>query len=406
MDTNRIWKVTIGVFTLIALGVLLGLSVKMFETVDAGEIVVIQDPIDGELHVYFAPGLAYQNLGKATHYNKSFQFWFSKKPDQGDSQDQSITVRFNDGGHASISGSVRADLPSSEEQMRDIHSRLGSQLAVEQELVRTVIEKAVYMSGPLMSSKESYSDRRNALITFIEDQAAKGVYQTTAKEVKTTDPVTGDEKTITVVEISIDSKTNAPARQEQSPLERFGIKLYNLSINEIKYDNVVEKQINAQQQAIMEVQTAMAEAKKAEQRVITVGKEGEANAAKAKWEQETIKAKVMVEAEQRLAVAELDRKSAEQKKQELILLGEGEGERKRLVMAADGALSQKLEAWQKVNELYANAIANYKGAWVPSIVMGGNSGSTPGLGAQDFINLMMMNTAKQLSLDMSVPTKK
>jgi len=402
---SGIWKKTIGVLVLIVLIVLGVFSSKLFETVGAGEVVVIQDPIDGELHVYFSPGLKYQNLGKATHYKKSFQYWFSSKTDQGTTADQSIIVRFNDGGHATISGSVRADLPSSEEQMKDIHMRLGSQMAIEQELIRTVIEKSVYMSGPLMSSKESYADKRNVLITYIEDQASGGVYKTIPRETKIKDPMTEVEKTITIVEISLDDKGN-PQRQEGSPLQRFGVRLYNLSINDIKYDQQVEAQISTQQQAIMSVQTAMAEAKKAEQRAITVAKEGEANAAKAKWEQETIKAKVMVEAEQRLQVANLDRQAAEQKKLEQILLGEGEAERKRLVMSADGALSQKLEAWVKVNELYAAAIANYKGAWVPNIIMGGgNAGNGyPGMGAQDFINFLMMYSAKQLSLDMRVPT--
>jgi len=402
---SNLVKKTIGVLVMIGLIVLGMLSGKMFEHVGAGEIVVIQDPIDGDLHVYFSPGLYWQNLGKATHYKKSFQFWFSAQTDQGAAANQAIKIRFNDGGHADISGSVRADMPGTEDQMKDIHMRLGSQMAVEQELIRTVIEKSVYMSGPLMSSKESYADKRNVLITYIEDQASTGVYKTIPREVKIKDPMTEAEKTVTIVEIALDDK-QTPQRQEPSPLLRFGIRLYNLSINDIKYDPTVEQQINSQQQAIMSVQTAMAEAKKAEQRSITVAKEGEANAAKAKWEQETIKAKAIVEAEQRLQVADLDRQAAEQKKQEQILLGTGEAERKKLVMSADGALSQKLEAWVKVNELYAAAISNYKGAWVPSIIMGGgNAGNGyPGMGAQDFINFLMMYSAKQLSLDMRVPT--
>lgn len=402
---KQLFKIVIGVLGIIILIALIASATRMFETVQAGEIVIIQDPVDGELHVYSDPGLKWQNFGKATHYKKSFQFWFSKFKDQGTESDQSIVIRFNDGGHATISGSVRADLPGDPKQMIDIHMRLGSQAAVEQELVRTVIEKSVYMSGPLMSSKESYADKRNLLITYIEDQAARGIYRTVPKEVKVKDPMTGVEKTITIVEIAVDDKLN-PTRQEDSPLQRFGLRLYNLSINEIKYDKTVEDQINTQQQAIMSVQTAMAEAKKAEQRAITVEKEGEANAAKAKWEQETIKAKLVVEAEQRLAIAEFDKQTAEQRKQEQILLGEGEAERKKLVMAADGALTQKIDAWKEVNFKYAESIAAYKGAWVPSIMMGGYGGgqsSYPGMGAQDFINMLMMQSAKQLSLDVSVP---
>ena len=78
-----------------------------------------------------------------------------------------------------------------------------------------VIDKAIYMSGPLMSSKESYAEKRNALITYVEDQITHGVYQTRQHDVKTTDPITGVEKTITAVEIVADDK-GMPRRQGRS----------------------------------------------------------------------------------------------------------------------------------------------------------------------------------------------
>jgi regulator of protease activity HflC (stomatin/prohibitin superfamily) len=263
------------------------------------------------------------------------------------------------------------------------------------------------MTGPMMTSKESYAEMRNELISYIEDQAINGVYKTIPKEVKIQDLMTGAEKTVMRVEIAKDA-SGAPLRQEASPLTRFGVKIYNLSINSIDYDDNVEKQISAQQQAIMEVQTAMAEAKKAEQRALTAAKEGEANAAKAKWEQETIKARAVTEAQQKLEVAELDKKAAEQTKQKEILLGEGEARRKELAMQAEGALEQKLKAYIEVNKVYADAISKYTGAWVPTIVMGSGASGKSGSGAQDLIDLLMVKTAKDLSLDLSVPgtTKK
>ncbi len=382
--------------------IIVGFSGSMFEKVDAGELVIIQDPIDGDLHFFVEAGLKWQGFGKPTHYRKSFQYWFSELSDQGARLNQSIKVRFNDGGHANVSGSVRADLPLDQKFLREAHVRYGSQHAIEQEMVRTVIEKAVYMTGPLMSSKESYADRRNDLINFIEDQAAKGVYRTVPREVKGFDPMTGKEKTATVVEILVDSLSMEPMRQEQSPLEKFGIKLYNLSINSIKYDERVETQIDAQQQAIMEVQTAMAEAKKAEQRAITAEKEGQAKAAQAKWAQEVLKATAVVEAQQKLEVAELDRQAAEQQKQREILLGQGEATRKQLVMEADGALKQKLDAWVQVNKYYSEAISKYQGNWVPQIITGGSGNGQAASGADQLIDLLTTKTARDLSLELNI----
>jgi hypothetical protein len=260
------------------------------------------------------------------------------------------------------------------------------------------------MTGPLMSSKESYAERRNDLLRYIEDQIQGGVYQTRTETTKDQDPITGQSRTVSVVKLLVDAKGSI-LRQDESPFAEFGIRTYNPSINDITYDRTVEQQIATQQRAIMEVQTAAAEAKKAEQRVITVAKEGEAKAAEAKWEQERVKAQQVTEAEQRLAVAELDRKTAEQRRQEQILLGEGEASRKRLVMQANGALEEKLHAYIEVNRLYADAWKGYQGQLVPSVVMGQGGAGAAGSGVNQMIELLTTKTAVDLGLDLRTPRK-
>lgn len=377
------------------------LSSSIVEQVAANEVVVIQDPIDGELHFHFTPGLKMQSFGSVTKYKKESQFWFSAESDQGKEKDESIRIRFNDFGAGKISGSVRWQMPIDNENMSRIHTKFGSQQAVEQQLMRTVMEKAVYMTGPLMSSKESNSEKRNDLIFYISDQASKGVYKTNTKETKGIDPLSGKEKTVTVVEIVQDTLSGEYKRQEQSPLQEYGVKIYNLSLNQITYDEAVQTQIAQQQKAIQAVQLAKAKAKEAEQDAIKAEKEGQARAAQAKWEQEVIKAKMVTEAEQKKEVAKLGMEEAEFYKNEQRLKGEGEAARKKLVMQADGALDKKLQAWIEVNQAYAQAMKEYQGDWVPGVVMGGN-GSNATNGANDFMNLLMMKTAKDLSLDMKI----
>jgi hypothetical protein len=382
----------------ITISLIIGLIIlpNLWEDVDAGEVVVIQDPIDGNLHVYKEPGWQWQGFGRATHYRKSNQFWFSASKDD-DGADHSIAVKWNDGGHASISGSVRYDLPMTDEQIIKLHSIFGSQEALETQLIKTNIEKAIYMTGPLMTSKESYAEKRNDLIYYIEDQASKGVYKTKQVEVKETDPLTGEEKMVTKVEV-VEKVPGQPIRQEESPINAYGIRLYNISINGISYDQMVEKQIQSQQQALMSVQLAIANAKRAEQDAITIAKQGEADAAKAKWDQEVIKAKLVTEAESRKRVAELDVETAQSNKQKAILEGQGEAEKKRLVMSANGALEQKLEAWLRSQEYWAGAFAKYQGNVVPQYISGGNSPT--GNAAANFMDIMMMKSAKDLNLDM------
>jgi len=407
MGIQNLGKYIFAGLGVIAIIVLVTLGGRIVEDVGAEEIVIIQDPIDGDLHFYVSPGMKYQNFGASTHYPKSFQLWFSVQSDQGSNADQSMRTRFNDGGHATISGSVRIDMPLDDEHLRAIHTKYGSPEAVEQAIVRTVFEKAVYMSGPLMSSKESYAEKRNELIRYIEDQASSGVYKTISKETTGIDPMTGVKKTITVVElVTDDTSPNGIARQEESPLKTFGLRAYNLSINQIAYDDTVEAQIKSQQQAIMQVQTAIAEAKQAEQRTITVEQEGMANAAKAKWDQEVHKAKAVTEAEQKKEVAKLAKDAAEYTKQEQILLGEGEAERKRLVMEADGALEKKLATYEAVMGRFAQEFAKQK--WVPEVQMNGGSAITSASGneAANLINILTAKTLKDLGLDLSVKSGK
>ncbi len=376
-------------------------SKSLFQNVNADEIVVIQSPVSGELVWHTTPGIKWQGFGRVTIYKKRDMYDFANK------------IRFNDGAHAEMHGSIQYELPVDAEHLNSIHARFGTQDAVQRQLVQTVVDKSIYMTGPLMSSKESYAEKRNSLIWFVEDQVSNGVYRTRQREERQKDPITGTEKSVTIVDI-VTSKEGAPERQEDAVLAQFGIKPFNFSITSLPYEDVVEDQIKQQQKATMAVQLAVAELKQAEQQALTVAKQGEANAAEAKWKQETEKAREVTKAEQEKAVANLTAqkelevatlgaKAAEQTKRKDILLGEGEAERRRLVMSADGALDKKLEAFVKVNQAYAEAIRDYKGNWVPGVVMGGNDkSSAAGSGATDFVQLMTVKAARELSIDLGV----
>ena len=389
--------VRIGVL-IVAIFVLSGTSKSLWEHLDAQHVMIVQSPVSGKLTLYVTPGIKWQGFGTVTKYPKRSQYWFSSFKDQGMDHDQSIRVRFNDGAHAQISGSVSYEMPLDGKRMFELHQKYGNPMAIDQQLVRTVVEKAVYMTGPLMSSKESYAEKRNELIRYIDDQINHGIYRTESYQIQEKDPMTGDMKTVTLVRLI--QQNGQILREDQSPLEGFGVRTFNLSLNQIDYDAQVENQIQAQQQLMMQVQTAIAEAKKAEQAAITAEKNGQAEAAKAKWQQEAIKARAVTEAEQELAVATLDRQTAEQRKQEQIFLGEGEAKRRQLVMEADGALEKKLDAYVKVNQMYADALRNIQVPIVPSVQLG-NQPNQATTGAQTLMDLLQIKTARDLSLDLN-----
>ncbi len=308
LNSRRILMIGFGVLALI----LILFSGKLVENVDNSEIVIIQSAFSGKVSIYTTPGPVMQSFGTATHYKKFNQIWLSKKKDEGknaENEDQSIKIRFNDGGHGNISGSVRWYMPTDDKATLKLHTDFGSQEAVEQQLIRQVVTKAVYMTGPLMSSKESSAEKRNDLLSFIEDQSINGVYRTRQEDIKVHDDLMNTDKTVTVVKIVQDEK-GLPMRQEVSSVKIYGVNLQGLALNSIDYDSEVENQIKVQQQAYMQVQTAIANSKKAEQDAITTELQGKAAAAKAKWEQEVIKAQAITQAQQEKEVAALQAQTA------------------------------------------------------------------------------------------------
>jgi len=392
MKEFSIRKITLLALSVIALIVLISYSGKMFEEVEAGEICVIQHPISGELDVYTTPGTYSQYLGKATHYKRRTQIWFSKMDDQGKQEDQSIKIRFNDGGHANISGSVSMELPLDNKSIIALHTSFGSQEAIEHELVTTVIQKAVFMSGPLMSSKESYAEKRNELINYIEDQASHGVYKTTQKDVKTIDAFTNTEKIITVVEIQKDPKGGS-ARVEKSPIQRYAVSLSNLSINGVEYDKSVEEQIKQQQKLTMQVQTAIANAKKSEQDALTAEQKGKADAISAKWTQEVIKAKLVTEAQQQKEVAALQAQVALLEAQKTRTDADASAYANSRLSAAGLSAVDKAEYEMKTKIGVAEAFAKIT---LPATYM---SGGTNGSGNSMLEAILGANLLQQLNVE-------
>lgn len=386
----------------IAVAVVLGFIVLMesLATVDANELMVVQAPWSGTLAVYTDPGTRFVWFGKVTRYPRRIQYSFLvPKKGQQNVTDESIKTRFNDGANAHVSGVVSWEMPLDAQRVIRLHKEFNSFEAIDQQLIRPMLEKVVYTVGPTMSSTESSAERRPEIPQYIDDQLVNGPYLTHTKTVKQKDALTGADKDVAIVEIVMDA-SGQPQRSAISQITDHGIKLFPVTINDIVYDGIVEDQIKQRQKATTEVQIAQANARKAQQDAITIEAQGQAAAATAKWAQETINAKEIAEADKNKQVASLKAQQAQSYKAEQVLIGEGDAERKRLVMAADGALDQKLKIYAEVNGYYAQAIAKYTGNWVPGVVMGGNG--TASNGANALIDLLTVKTAKDLGLDMGV----
>src|SRR6185369_10432057 len=212
-------------------------------TVAADEIVVKQNFFDGKLQVWSSPGVHWQNFGRLTIYKRSAQYSFDITPadpsvKDAKPTDETIQVRFNDGGHGNVGGSLRFDLPTDEAKMIKLHSTYHSMEAINRDLIRPVVNKSVFMTGPLMSSRESYAEKRADLISHISDQILHGVYRTERHTSKQVDIISGVEKNVDMVVPKVGP--TGVEREEISPIETFGINAYNISIQRINYDPAIE----------------------------------------------------------------------------------------------------------------------------------------------------------------------
>jgi len=370
---------------------------QCFNTVDRGSYHIKQAAVSGQMSAIMTPGVYARNFGDIQVWPKADTFYFTKDADEGDKKDQSITVRFADGSTAHISGTVRITMPTNEAEAVSLVTTSGYKSFddLQHNLILKVVRNALMLTANTMTARESYAEKRSDYVFLAWEQIQEGIFETEEITKEILDPTTSEKSTKTFKVIKKDK--DGKSIHQHNPLKGTGILVSNFEIKDIVYSKEVEQQIAEQQRATMNVVTAKAKVLEAEQEKLKLEAEGRSAVAKVQFETEAVKIKAVVEAQQRLEVAKLDKESAALKKAKDILEGEGEAERKRLVMNADGALEKKLQAYVEVSRMYSDAIKAQK--WVPDVALG-SSGN--GNAAQTLIDLFTTKTAKDLSLDLKM----
>jgi len=387
---------------------------------DAGYRTVVQFPT-GKLFVKFSPGIYFTAFGTTKKYPDVITYDYdpSDGAPNGTVGDKGVEVRYQDGGTGTVYGINRFALPTDEKSMLELHKAFRSPEGVANKLLRNVTKEAHNMTAGLMTSEGAYAEQRGTYIRWANDQISNGKFLTGLKTMKVKDE-TG-EKVIKKVPVIKFKKDGITPRRDGSDLVDYGILVSSSQITRWNFEKKTLDQISEKRKATMAIITAKANAERAKQDAITAEQQGLANVMEAKYKKEVTKEEALVLAKQLAEVAVIKAKqnvdvakeikreqeqlklAAYEEKKKLIAKGQGEAERKRLVMKADGALSVKVEAWKQVNFRYAEEFAKQK--WVPEIEMGGgnNGGSTSS--ANDLIDMLSVQTAKQLKLDMSMKTQ-
>ncbi len=388
-------------FLLVAL-LLMGNNIV--ETNKAGYMQVKQAAIKGTLTCRMEPGMYGQWFGDIHTYSEAETFFFTADSEMGEKRDQSLPTRFKDGAKAQVSGSLRVILPRDCKDLRALHRKFHSMDGVMQKLVLPAVRKALFNTGPHMSAGESYAERRGEFASLSEDQLRYGVIVVDKHQDIQPDPITGQEKAIWVLTkrtcTTGETCINGYVR-DIAAFQEFGVTVTNFVIDHISYSQAVLDQIEAQRSARMNVITQQAQAKEAEARAAKAEAEATAKIAETRAMEEVKKTEIVVAAEAARDRARLDAEAAELEKMANIARGEGEAERRRLVMRADGALEKKLEAYLGAQKAWAAA---YSSRPVPSLVMGGGSSGANGtdVGTAEFAQMMQLLVAKEMGLDLGI----
>lgn len=398
-------------------------SPMWFSTVEKGTYEIKQTAFFGNMYAKMDPGIWPQLYGTIDVWPKAFTFFFTHDEHEGEDFDQSIEVRFVDGSICNISGTARVHMPMTEDQAIALvaDENYFSPRDVEHKLILPTIRNVLRMTANMMTAQESYASKRIDFNTWARDQIENGLYQTEDEVRPVKDLVSGETimKTFKVVKTDDSDKP----LYLSNPLIGSGIELRNFEIKAFEYADKVKEQISKQQEALMAIATKKAEAQKAEQEKLTIEAQGKAAVAKAKFAEEELKVKAVVKAQkdkevqeldaqrdkavaviagqQRKEVAQLDRDAAKLKKEELILLGEGEAAKKKAIIMADGALQQKLKALERINDTWARAHSKRP---VPNVMFGGGDGKGSSVDSDTamFQQAIMLMTLDKLGLDMEI----
>ena len=397
-------KVGILITAVVAIVVVISLAGQIFETNNLGFYQIKQAAITGDLDVISTEGTYLQLFGFIHTYKKSDTFFFD-----GTEGSEPITVRFQDGGTAKVSGSLKYRLSNVVEDQLSLHSDFRSQEAVRLNLVAPIIQEALKQSAPHMTAEDSYSAKRSEFTALVEDQVTQGIFETVSQKVTKKDPQ-GNEFIVTFLEIKTTEDGN-PVIKKESTFKDYNIQVIRFVITDIDYDSTIDNLISLKKKAEQEKVVARANAEKAKQDAVTAREEGNARIAKAKADEEVVKIKAVTQAEKEKEVAILDaergfeaaklnRKQAEEDAKARLVKQKAEADANKLLVAAGLTPLERATIDKETSIGVARELAKVK---LPSTFIAGGGGKNGG--GTDPFTAIGLNQLLEISKKMSTPSK-
>lgn len=388
MNKTVLKTIVIGTIAILGFIMLAGI----FETNSEGQFQIRQALWTGNMSARFKPGTYFNWFGTVNEYKNVATVGFGESHiGEGSADIDAIPVIFNDGSIAQISGLIRIKLPNQNpnDALRLKNEFSGGYEHFIRSGVVPIVTNAIKLSANLRSAQDAYT----TLALFqqaVNDQLRNGIY-VTKSDVITIERSTGDIEKQKVTVIVTDSFGN-PKRMVNH-LQTLGCEVLECVIDVPVFDSLVTGMIAKRKDEAMKTELAKQSALRAKQDAITAEEQGKANVAKAKYEEEVIKAKAVTVAEREFEVAELNAMKSLEEKKRVIAEGQATAEANRLKVAAGLTPQEKAEWDYKTKVGVAEQLAK---ANTPGIVIsnGGNSGTSP----LDYVGLkFLMDINEKLS---------
>lgn len=350
-----------------------------------------------------------------------------------------MSIMFLDQVDAHAEATVRFSMPTDQQSFL----KLAHEYRSPENLLRTALmpafKETLQANASLMTAEEYYSGGRTQFNSEFENQMSRGIFLVKRQEetVSSMKRAAGsanvalgtqqeeygeDSKTIFTVKkiLNVDGQ---PQRKEQR-FQHFGITVVSALVTDMRPNNKFVERMQLKQKASADRAIAREQrVQEEEQRLLAIARgEREVAERQAKAKVEQIEKTTDAETDKQLAItsaqklrdqaaisketAQIELEKAMIEAETVRTLAEAEAYQKKVILQADNALAQKLDAEVKIQQLWADAFARRQ---VPTYVFGGGeSGAPTGSDAEAkvFMQMLTLDAAKRLSYDRELTKKK
>ncbi len=349
-----------------------------------------------------------------------------------------MSIMFLDQVDAHAEATVRFAIPADHESFLNLAHEYRSPENLLRTALMPAFKETLQANASLMSAEEYYAGGRTEFNSEFEKQMSNGIFLVKREEIQVKsnrktkssanaalgteqDQYGEDIKTVFVVKKVLD-ENGLPKRKAQR-FNDFGITVVSALVTEMRPNTKFVERMQLKQKASADRAIAREQrVQEEEQRLLAIARgEREVAERQATAKVDQIQKTTEAETEKQLAItsarkvkaqAEIAKETAEILYEKAKIeadtkrtLAEAEAYQKKVILAADNALAQKLEAEIQIQKLWAQAFAQRK---VPTTVFGsGQSGAPVGSDSEvkAFMQMLTLDAAKRLNYEREVTKK-